>query len=507
MSAERQVEVGVPPELRKRRAAELDEELLGVVQRVWSDLGLPSRPQVAVTDGEVGVVTVDGLPVVVSARRIEQAVLAGSGAARRAGEPLASRELLVTRLEELDPSAAVQVMGCVVDTALRANASGRIRADSEAIAQYLIEAGGTAAPRLEAVREAVTLAAEHGGIPRPVAGVADLLGDAADEGPDGLAERLVQGWLVEAPPQPTIEAHPATLRRLTTGERRFRREHMANPRAPRGLMNDLFLDYGVRPPAVSLRAVDQRESVVRFRFGASSTATHLVLADSQAVLTVSPELLPPGSGARPFIDPAYGETWSLVELPLNPAWPPAIVLDPAAVVARALLTEMKTRLALWSPTWEQLPTFSWAWVDRDRLHLDEAGAALRWLLSAQASVHLLARLTEAVVEAAAEGLRGPAAIAGRLRSMLGRSLLGPLDTSFDYTPLGIDSSLASEAIERQSPSRLLNRHPELTSTIGQLVVSVPSPWRRELECLLRPLSDTAVVIANEELDLLPLSVV
>jgi hypothetical protein len=503
VSEERLVEVGVPRELRRRSATEPDG-LLAAAQRVWSDLGLPSRPRVVATDLPPGTVTVDGRPMALSARRIEQAVLAGSGAMRRPGDPFRPRDLLVERLEALDPSEAQQVVACLVDVALRADVAGLVRADREAIARGRIGPGTTARP-LGTVSEAIVIAAEHAVVPRPLAGTEDLPGDDAPGGPDTLAERLVRSWLAAAPPTPTVEASAATLRRLTTGPARLRREHMANEaRGPRGLMNDLFLDYGVRPPAVSLRVVDLPESLVRFRFGECRTSAYLVPADSQAVVTLDPALLPPDS-VVPFTDPAYGKTWSLVELPVDPEWPQASELDPAAVVIRALLGEMKTRLALWTPTWDELQTFAGLWLDYDRLNLDDAGAALRWLLSAQGSVHQRARLTEAVIEAAADGVEGPAAVADRLRSRLGRSVLGPLAASISFTPVAVDDALAREAVEKGSSGPLLETFPELTAATDQLVVSSPALWRREVECLLRPLSDTVVVAAEEELAQLPLA--
>jgi hypothetical protein len=461
---------------------------------------------VVIGDGEVGDVSVDGRPVPVSARRIEQATLAGSGAARGPGEDGAPHDLVARRLEELDPSSAVRLVGCVVDTALRGDMAGLIRAERDAVARGLLEGRDTAPSRLEDLAEAVALAAEFGVVPGPRADPTSLLRLGAGDGPDLLAEGLTTGWLANAPPQPTIEAHPATLRRLTTGERPLRRDHMANADpGPRGLMNDLFLDYGVLVPGVALRTADLPDSVVRFRFGSCRTAAYLVPDDSQAVLTMDPVLLPPDSGARPFLDPAYGERWSLVDLPVDPSWPPASQLDPAAVVIRALLAEMKTRLGLWSPTWDQLPAFNWPWLDRDRLHLDEAEAALRWLLSAQASVHMLARLTEAVIVAAAEEIRGPEAIARRLRSILGKSVLGPLASSPEYRLLWVGEAIASEAVDRRSASPVLEEFKELTRATEQVVVSCPGRWRRELQCLLRPLSDTVLVAADEELAQLPVA--
>lgn len=501
MTAEHLIEVGVPAQLQRQSPAELHEALSRVARLVWSDLDLPSRPKVAVTDRPAGSVTVDGQLVPVSARHVEQAVLAGSGTARRPGEAGTPHELLMKRVQTSGTPAAVYVLARLLDTALRADLAGLVRADSGTIAQQLTAANGRGAAPLEVVTDAIMLAAEHGIAPRPTDEARDPLADGIDEWPDVLSERLARAWLARTPPRPIIEAHPSTLRRLTTGESSLRMQQIAGP-GSRGLMDSLFLDYGVRPPPVSLRSADQPESVVRFRFGSNCTPHHFVLPDSQAVLMIHPDLLAPRR-ARPFVDPATGEIWSLVELPLDPAWPRAIVFDPSGLVIRALLAEMKTRLALWSPSWAEIPAFDRAEVNLGLLHLDMASAALRWLLSAQGSVHLVARLAEGVIAAAAEGAIRPAAIAMVLRSFLGRAVIGPLDASSNYTLVEIDGALAREAVKDGSSTPLLGRHPILTAATGQLLVSCPGHGRREVESLLRPLSDTVVVVADEELARLP----
>ena len=373
-----------------------------------------------------------------------------------------------------------------------------MRAENTEIAQRLTVATGNSAPALEVISEAVSYAAEHGVVPRELDQLGELIGDARALESDALCERLIHSRLELSLPRPVIEANSATLRRLTTNGRILRREN-----SPLDYMEVLFSDYGVRPPFASLRATDQPESVVRFRFGSSSTPAHLVLPDTQTVLMVHPDKLPTDSGARPFIDPAYGEVWSLIDLPADVTWPPDAQLDPVALLTRSLLGEMKIRLPLWSPTFAELPAFESPWFDDERLHLDEANGALRWLLSAQASVHLLPRIMEGVVTAAAEGVRGPTATAARLRSFLGRAVLGPLAASSNYTLIEVNGPVASEAAESGSPVPLLKQHPTLTTATEQLVVSCPRPWRRDVEYLLRPLRDTVVVAADEELALLP----
>lgn len=495
MSAERVIEVGMPPALRRGSAtSELMKKLSEVVEFVWSELELPSKPRVAVTDRTPGSVTLDGRPVPVSARRIEQAVLAGSSVARQPGEVGTPRELLIQRLNCPDPDAAANVAACFLDVTLRAGAAGFVRAESMAIAQRLILAIGDRAPQLEVMSDAVACAADQGVIPCQLDREVDLAGDGAELGLDALSERLIRSW-VDVPPRPVIEANPATLRRLTTGGRTLR--------SPLDFMKELFANYGVRLPAASLGVTDQPESIVRFRFGNVRTAAHLVLPDTQVVVMTPPDTLPSSSGARPFVDPAQGEVWSLVDLPVDQAWPQEYLLDPTAVVTRSLLAEMKTRLPLWAPTLTELPGFNWSRIVGERLQPDEVNGALRRLLCAQASVHLLSRLTEGIVTAAAEGTRGSAAITARLRSFLGPAVLGPLTASSDYTLIEIDRPLAREAIESESAAPLLDRHPALATRTRQFVVTCPDQWRREVECLLTPLSDIVVVLADEELASLP----
>ena len=77
MSVERVVQVGLPRTLRRPLSRGLEKKLREVVELVWSELGLSSKPQLDVTDSAQGSVAVNGRPMLVSARRIEQAVLTG----------------------------------------------------------------------------------------------------------------------------------------------------------------------------------------------------------------------------------------------------------------------------------------------------------------------------------------------------------------------------------------------------------------------------------------------
>ena len=82
MSA-RRVTVGVPTTDRDLTAAAVHD----VVTAAFADARLLSTPHVEMVDGPIGEVRVDGEPVPLSPRRVEQSVLAATGSVRGADEP------------------------------------------------------------------------------------------------------------------------------------------------------------------------------------------------------------------------------------------------------------------------------------------------------------------------------------------------------------------------------------------------------------------------------------
>lgn len=503
MTAERVIDIGVPP-LWSRGAAEAAEaSLTQTAAAVWDDFGLPSRPQVVVRAdpagtpcGSVaaGAVSVDGRRVPVSARRLELAALAGGAAARRRGEEdHTPRRLLAGRLE-VESTTALNVLTCLLDSTLRADAAKLVRLDSESVAPRLMASGGVGGS-VGAVSEAVALAAELGVPPSHLAAAGPLAaGSAAD--PDALAGDLVTVALAGCPPELAVEFNVTTLRRLTTGLA----AHRFAAGGP-GLHRAMFLDYGVLLPAAKLTLADIPESVVRFSIGGVRTPVHLVLPESQVVLAVPPAQLPADVGARPFLDPLYGAAWSVVDLPLDDQ-PGVEAFDATDLIVRALRAELRTRLALWPPRAAELHL---PWLSRpdDGAPHSTTDTAIRWLLAAQTTVQPRARLAEALVGAAADRVTGVTDLVARLRAMLGGAVLGPVATATAAQVVRVDAEVARAVAEGNSPDPLVARYPEITETASQVVVRCPARWRRAVERALRPLADTVVVAADEELAAVP----
>ena len=334
------IEVGLPRELHDPLVAEAVSE---TAREIWCELGLLSRPRVNLSGSSCGQVAVDGRICHVSARRIEIATLAGSGDVRHAGELGAPRALLASRLAEGSASTRADVLAHVVDASLRANAAGLVRAEAGPISRALLGDEGSAR-ELDTVREAISLAAGLGLAPAQLAGRIK----AGDADPYRQCEWLLCEAARRDELKVVIELHPTTLRRLTTGSDRFRTELVAanGSSEPWAIKDDLFTDYGVQLPGVSLRPVGQDEALVRFRFGSTRSPAHLILPSRYEVWRFDTGSWQTGTSL--YIDPAHGREWTVVPSELQRPIPMEPV-DPAALVMRALLAEARTRLALWSP--------------------------------------------------------------------------------------------------------------------------------------------------------------
>ena len=498
MTVERHARVGLPAELLTKDNV---EAISATVHMVWAEMELSSTPQVAVVSGPLAEVVVDGELLPVSARRIEAATIAGSGEARHPDETGSPHQLLADRLASTGTPTASAIIAHVVDATLRGALPGLVRAESAAIAQRLGATLEVPWP-IDVAAEAISLAAELGVSP-PDLRADDVIGEPVID-PYALCERFLTAAENAGRLCPTIELNPRTLRRLTTGATAFRAGTGGQPGSAQGLKDELFTDYGVRLPPISLRAVDQPEWLVRFRFGAHRTPAHLVLPEGQWVKTAVDGEGVLEASTRLFINPVRGERYSLTDNPVdtNDPW---TTFDPADLVMRTLFAEAKTRLAMWSPTASFLADQVGVPLGMTGLHLPEAGAALRWLLASQVSVHPIVRLSEGIVSAEARRATTVPAIADHLRASLAMGVQGPVLTAVVPEVIGIDEALALAAVDQDSAAPLIERTPNLVTAVGQVVVTCPARLRRDIERLLWPLRDTAIVIAEEERQALPQS--
>jgi hypothetical protein len=504
MSASRTVTVAVPNNLH---GEPVQAAVAQAVHEVWAEVGLCSRPVVELVDSTSGDTLLDGHPVLVSARRLESAVLAGGGDTRRPGEGGAPRDLLADRLDAGPPAEAAALLCSVVDTTLRADLACLVRPESEQIAEGLCAPGSwySRVP-VPVAAEAVQLLAEFGVAPShlPQVGFLPELEPESPVDPLRLCEAIMRGSQSAAQLDPVIELHPETLRRLTSGPRPLRTLLVSGtgPTGAKGMKDELFANYGIRLPAISVRAVDQPRHVVRFRFGSLRSPAHLVLPDAMTARIVAG---PPTSTewVGTYTDPLYGEEWVLVE----DREPPSGALnevDPAGLVIRALHSEARVRLAMWAPPAASLFDEFEVPFDREALHLEEASAALRWLASSQAPLHAVARILEAIISAEARHVTTVLGMVDHLRHALGAALQGSIVNATNWDLVEIDEEAAAAAVGAGAAGPLIEAAPALRTSVRQMVVTCPARWRQGIERLLRPVADVAIVVSAEELQAAPL---
>lgn len=494
MSSQQRIQVGVP-DADHGLVADTVRQAAGAV---FTDARLLSRAVVELVDEPVGRIHLQGEPLPISGRRMEQAVLAGSGRVRDPEDGRTPRELALSRFAGADGATKAAVVGSLVDTALRSALPVLVRAERFEIARRLARGPCT----VEAVADAVGLAAEVG--VNPVVLDDDGVRGAPDEA-YAAAEWMVQRCLERDPADLVVEAHAATLRRLTTGPEALGAELITGSESsgPFGLVEQLHRYYGVLAPRVRLRvAHDCPPEQVRFSFGCGGrSAAHLVLPGDVVVVTAAPELLEP-SGA-PYLDPFLGSRWSAIGTHCAHL-APGRVLHASALVINALLAEMATRLSLWAPRDDAL---SLREVGLDGgVDLPATAAAVRRLLASRVSLRNDLRLKEAAILLAAEGERRIDRTELGLRAFLGRAVVAPTTASTaDGTVVEVLAAVAEDAAATGSARPLLEKHPELAECTQDIVLAVPGRWRHDVEQLLKPLNDVVLVAATEEYALLPVA--
>ena len=117
----------------------------------------------------------------------------------------------------------------------------------------------------------------------------------------------------------------------------------------------------------------------------------------------------------------------------------------------------------------------------------------------QVSIHLRPRLVEAIVASAATGTVRVPDIVGIIRRTLGPAVQGCVPTATHATTVVIDEVSAETATADGSADALVAAVPELTTSSEQLVVVSPARLRVEVQRLLRPLADVAIVVGDDEL--------
>lgn len=496
MSEQRLVQVGVPSGNRDGIGQAIQE----VVASAFADARLLSTPRLELVDGPIAV-RIDGELLPVSSRKMEQALLAGTGSFRRQDEYVAAPELVRNRLAAADPTMAASIVSSLVEAALRAARPAMIRAERVEIASRLMGR----ADLMGSLSTAVGLAADLG-----VNAVILAEGGIDNPPPEpyAAAEWLVQQCLEREQPEPIIQAEPRTLTRLTTPPRMLRAELIlgTEPPSPLGVAHRLYRSYGVTLPVVRLRLEDERTSQVRFSFGAGGhSAAHLVPSDDLAVVTLPPRDLP--TPAAPYLDPFLGDSWALVPADLVVdalvGTSGARVLDPAAVVLNSLLAEMATRLPLWAPTGDALGLDQLGQFEG--LPMQAISAAVRHLLASRVSLQSDARMKEAAILLAAARLSAIDQIEAGLRALLGRAVVPPTARTTGVVVVEIDEALATAATVAGSIEILVKARPELLTATSDLIVTVPHPLRRAVELLVRPLADVVVVVSDAEYAQMPIA--
>jgi hypothetical protein len=444
MTAVRSVEIGKPNSLPNCGLVE-------TVRAVWAESGLLSRPEVRTVEAPLGHISVDGRPIPVSARRVEWA-----------------------RLATGDTSGAVTLL---LDAALRADLAELVRTEQH-------------------VDPPSVLAAELGLAPSQLSRTADDKSRGLPADPFEACEQLVVQAQTEGELQLTVELHSATLKRLTSGSEE---DPMAGWRqGAQAMADELATDYGVRVPPVTLRAVDQEEHLVRFRIGRYGTGVHPVLGESHVVVQKAPELLPAVQSPQIYIDPVRGHRWSMIDGGATFGLPDNLICDPAMIVMRCLFAELKSRLGLFAPSASELAENWWSPMETGHLQLDRVSAATRWLLASQASINVEARLTEAIVTAAAGGMSSVETLLGHLRRQLGPAVQGPVPTATDYEVVRLDDAVAAEAALSGSAEPILDAAPRLRTIVSQCMVLCAERWRPDLARLLHPMADVAIVVTYDE---------
>jgi len=489
-----ELDVAVPADLAAGgEVGALTETLRGAVGQLWQELGLRSPPDVVITAGSdrgPAAVTLASGPLPVSARTRELVLLAATGALRSAAEPSDVEDLLRARMVGSDPVGCQYIMTSLVDAALRASTGRLIRREAAQLAEEIISRARPrgSAPGLDIVAHGIGLAADLGVAPSQYRTDRDIEFRDARDAYD-VCEVLVDLADSAGNLSPRIEMSAATLRRLST-----------SPAVTGGLNSwpqGIFATsdlrhYGLSVPEVALHtANDLEDGRFRTSLGPVRCTPHLVLPDHVRVVNDG------NPDAAQQLDPLYGDRWSVIDVS-DPAAQQG-GFGPAAFLARSLHGDIKRHMGLWamSPASDpQWPPFRGALGDQMGRR---AKSVLRWLLADGAAVENVSPLIEGIAACLAAGDESAAAMVESARAALGGAVLGLAPTNVDVDAFPLDDAAISQALQSDSAMALLDHHPQLLTSTGQIAVTCPAGVRAEVQRLLRPLSDVVMVCTADEL--------
>jgi hypothetical protein len=477
---------------------------------VWSELGLASRPAVhldAGLEGPLAGVVLDGQPLVLSAKRRQAIAVAVSGEPHRAGEPSDAESFVSGRAREATAEGRRELVASLLCATIRGAMGAVVAGEAEALASSWLPTGSAGLAALAA--RTLTLAAELG-VPPSHLNAFLLSAAAGDSGHDPyrICETLVSDAVISGRLSPVLEFSRSTLRRLTLSSQPLRSSLMADDNwtvgMPRMIRYDSVRLYGILLPDVALAVADDlADDRYRVRFGRLRTACQLVLAEgSVAVDTSQPGPEDPSRGAY-HVDPLYGGSWPVFEgsVPQQPVGTSSVPYDPAALVIRGLYAELCLRLAWWRP--DSVPAlaeggpFSGALLERLRR---DVRPVLRWLAADAVTMRHGEPVLEGMVASYALGDDAVPTLVSTARQVMNAAVLGLAPSFTDMDVLSLDPATIDKAIHADSLAPLLQRHPELLSTVETFIVAAPAAVRATLQRLLRPLGDVLLVAAEGELE-------
>jgi len=305
----------------------------------------------------------------------------------------------------------------------------------------------------------------------------------------------------------TIHVASASLRRLTTGPQPLAAALFTMPPNPhdRGVFDALFVQYGVQAPTLSFDLSNAAEDVVVFRFGGVSAPPARLLPNGVEAIEPTRAIPHDADVLGYTVDPVYGGLWPLVTTATAERLSKSGSsgrYGAARFLLRALLAEIQCRLGWYPPRGWVRPWWVWTWPWREPVAaaLDEQRAAVfRWLLADRATVHHADPISEGVARGLASGRRLVPDLVAEARLALQGAVLGPVLVDTAVTTIVAAPNEIDKCLDASSPWPLLDRYPGLRLDPRTQILVVSAAVRSRVQQLMRPLADTVLVAAAEEL--------
>lgn len=457
---------------------------------VWREAGLSLTPivEILATNGPLHV-GMDGRPLLVSARRVEEAVTIALGRNRRPGEEDEPRQRLASCLADLPDDDRARLVLCYLDAVLRTNLVTVVAAERHEQARACF---GDDRPLHV---DALLVLAELGVPPARLAARPSISGAPAGEPDPARLVEVVLGDLDSASllvPELIIGAQD--LRRLTLDPGAFVNDD--NGTSSRQQAGDLvFVLHGVPVPGIDV-CVDRggASGVARVAVGGFAGPALPLLAPGTSVSTER------ASELAAVLDPLTGTWGSLLGGPIPPGTS-LLAGGPWAFLVRGIHQECRGRLGLWVPPLEEWMSQVIGGLPDSLAQLvgPYARPVLRRLVAAGATVRFAGQVTEGLLRGLAQRNHRAADLERQVRQTVGARLLGPAQQSRSFTELRIEESAAAAAVEAGHAGPLLEAQPALADATAPCRVVVPGLWADDCRTLLRPLLDAVTVAGDDEL--------